>query len=1572
MRLSPGMRRALTLVVLAVGIAIASSDRIGAQQGTLYTNGYIDCGGMNEAPCGVLSEFDLSNAGQCDRGLKLDFIANKCINHTRRQLLNANVEDVYVGKNFAEHWIGRALRMQRKDLNYDTSFGRLSQIHAHNGYNTEADGMVAPNQKYSLTEMLDAGIRAFEWDVHHHDPSTHQTFVFDTGEVPQFCHGESGHEGCFLDNRDFFNAARELRDWLKEPGHQDDVVMINLEYRVDNASQNFSEGDRLVKNAIERYLDIPGIGVLTESELLAYMNSHPAAETFGEGREWPSQRWLVENNNRVIFIGPAHRGPYVNLSYYYYDNNDVPPYFEVGGRAGASYPSTQIDNWIANGSGYPSCSVAMEHDGQPGFVKYLRPESGVFYGYQSDDWIGGATTITPDLVAQLTACNVDNISMDQILVDHGRLQAAVWSWEINQPPVNAAGKVARMARATGRWWATSGLEPRPFLCRKETRQTVAGVSNLPVVEFAVSGTTGNFADGHEACADIDTGWTFSPPLNGYENLDAKKVVENLATDPYLNFLSEGQDKWKKHEVPMFTVDGPDTVTEGDTATISFVVDLSATLTNRSCGAGAELVAQTLVLGTRVQWGTFTCRYHGGPNRSAIASVTAAYPSIGSLTQSTPVSVTNRPPAITGLASEMTVSPNAFANLVFTIDDATGEPIPFITIDWGVLGGTQTVNNLSAGLVSVPHHFVWEGANADHQVRINVWDEAMATASTTITVRISNTAPTGIMEGPTRVSVGPANRKNFNITTSDPDGGFPALESTSCGEYGRVIGTSFVQDIGNARQYLVRCEFTSPAPYNRITMTVKDDEQQSVTYDWWVQIGGPPTGSITGPTSVTEGSYAPFFVSADPTQGDDVTLVEGSVTCGPASLALVVPDNAAGLGLHTGFGCNFGDNTATPVTLRAQVLDVDGVSSFSLDVTVTNAAPQILNLLAPATVSHGNPGTLSGETKDPGGDAVRVRVLWGEAGETGQEFPVVNNLFTAPHSWSLPGTYEVVIVPIDDENAEGAPVRRTITVADDVDPTLLLPALAPIPAIGPVTPVTYDASASDNVAVRSFDCTPASGSSFAVGTHTVTCTAVDTSDNDVTGTFTIIVRDDAGPSLNPPDLGPIEATGPATAVSFSVIATDNADQSPTVTCTPASPVSLAPGTHPVTCSATDDSGNVVHDSFEIEVRDRTAPSLTLFDVGPIEATAAATPVTYSGTATDLVDGSVPLDCAPAPGAGFAVGTHTVSCTAADRNGNIAPARSFTVTIADTTAPELTVANVIETGSNPAVNGAVATFAPVATDAVGVTSLDCTHPSGAIFAFGTTHVSCAASDGRLATTKSFTVTVLDGVAPVVTVPADLTREAAGANGAAVTFTATATDNVSGALSPSCSPQSGSMFPVGATTVTCSATDGRNTGSASFSVTIADVTTPGEMRGDGFVRDDGAKYMFQFLARERASGAERARLSIRIDEDGKKKAKKNQKRDDRFESRSVDFMAFSDDPTIRPGRQQRPQVDTVVFRGVGEWNGVGGYRYEVFAQDQGEPGRHRESIRVTIMTAAGQVVASFEGELDGGNAQSRRLHR
>jgi hypothetical protein len=88
----------------------------------------------------------------------------------------------------------------------------------------------------------------------------------------------------------------------------------------------------------------------------------------------------------------------------------------------------------------------------------------------------------------------------------------------------------------------------------------------------------------------------------------------------------------------------------------------------------------------------------------------------------------------------------------------------------------------------------------------------------------------------------------------------------------------------------------------------------------------------------------------------------------------------------------------------------------------------------------------------------------------------------------------------------------------------------------------------------------------------------------------------------------------------------------------------------------------------------------------------------------------------------------------------------------------------------------------------------------------------------------VTVRDTTPPVLSLPANITAEATGPSGAAVSYSATATDLVDGSRPVTCDHASGSTFPLGTTTVQCTATDTHNnTANGSFTVTVRDTTPP-----------------------------------------------------------------------------------------------------------------------------------------------------
>lgn len=317
----------------------------------------------------------------------------------------------------------------------------------------------------------------------------------------------------------------------------------------------------------------------------------------------------------------------------------------------------------------------------------------------------------------------------------------------------------------------------------------------------------------------------------------------------------------------------------------------------------------------------------------------------------------------------------------------------------------------------------------------------------------------------------------------------------------------------------------------------------------------------------------------------------------------------------------------------------------------------------------------------------------------------------------------------------------VLVTDTTSPVLFLP--ADIDSL--VAEVNYTVSATDaldgDVPVV---CTPGSGSAFPAGTTTVHCVAHDEHFNYAFGDFHVTVTN-GPPALTVPEDYRAEATGPGGAlVDYDVSATGSA----TVSCSPASGTLFPFGNTLVSCTATNIYGSV-SDSFNVYVIDTFAPVLTL-PTPVVDATSdAGAIVNYTATATDLVDGDVPVTCDPPSGSQFPIGVTIVECTASDSLGN-ATSGVFMLTVNDfdRTPPEVTVANVTAEATSAA--GAIVTYSASAFDDVdGVVPVTCVPASGTQFPIGSTLVQCTATDahGNVGT-GSFYVTVRDSTGPTIT--------------------------------------------------------------------------------------------------------------------------------------------------------------------------------------------------------------------------------
>ena len=99
------------------------------------------------------------------------------------------------------------------------------------------------------------------------------------------------------------------------------------------------------------------------------------------------------------------------------------------------------------------------------------------------------------------------------------------------------------------------------------------------------------------------------------------------------------------------------------------------------------------------------------------------------------------------------------------------------------------------------------------------------------------------------------------------------------------------------------------------------------------------------------------------------------------------------------------------------------------------------------------------------------------------------------------------------------------------------------------------------------------------------------------------------------------------------------------------------------------------------------------------------------------------------------------------------------------------------------------------------------------------------GFATTTTTFDVNVVPDLnPPVLSVPPGPVVPSTSNAGAIVTYQVTAVDAVSGPATPSCSPASGTRFPIGSTSVTCTADDWKgNHASGGFSVKVTDATPP-----------------------------------------------------------------------------------------------------------------------------------------------------
>lgn len=375
-------------------------------------------------------------------------------------------------------------------------------------------------------------------------------------------------------------------------------------------------------------------------------------------------------------------------------------------------------------------------------------------------------------------------------------------------------------------------------------------------------------------------------------------------------------------------------------------------------------------------------------------------------------------------------------------------------------------------------------------------------------------------------------------------------------------------------------------------------------------------------------------------------------------------------------------------------------------------------------------------------------------------------------------------------------------------------------------------------------------SFPVGTTQITWTAADDlNDTSASCVQSITItggNDTTAPVVDAPD------NINATTSSCSLVIDDLGEVTATDDCTPPESITITrsgvpagnnypTGTTIITYSATDANGNTGTATQQVTVLESpavpptvTAPGDVSRNTGP-GATACGVVVTDAelgtASASDNCPGVQVVRTGVPAGNAFPVGSTTVTYTATDRSGNTA-ADTQIVTVIDNTVPVVTPPGPVTLFTGPGATSCGVNVSNLdATLGTGSATDNCPGvgavsrsgvPSGNNFPVGTTTLTYSATDAH-GNTGSATqvVTVVDNTQPVISCPANITIEPTCPTGAIATYTTpTATDNcgVQSVTRNAGSLASGSVFPIGTTTVTHTATDiYGNQSSCSFTVTV-----------------------------------------------------------------------------------------------------------------------------------------------------------
>ena len=428
-----------------------------------------------------------------------------------------------------------------------------------------------------------------------------------------------------------------------------------------------------------------------------------------------------------------------------------------------------------------------------------------------------------------------------------------------------------------------------------------------------------------------------------------------------------------------------------------------------------------------------------------------------------------------------------------------------------------------------------------------------------------------------------------------------------------------------------------------------------------------------------------------------------------------------------------------------------------------------------------------------------------------------------------GTYSLTVT---DDNGCQISSSATISVLDNIAPTVTTQDITvQMDALGSatITAAMINDGSTDNCAISSLSLDITSFDCDDLGPNTVVLNVTDNNGNSATGTATVTVVDNIDPTITAPAAVTVnvDAGACSTALSNVTLGTPTTgDNCSVATTTNDAPVSFPLGATTVTWTVTDGSGNIATSTQIVTVVDNIDPVAVAQDITVfLDANGQA-----SITTADVDNGSsdnctftlgldiTSFDCTN-------LGANTVTLTATDGSSNDHSATA-TVTVVDNIDPVAVAQDItVFLDANGQASITTADVDNGSSDnctftlGLDITSFDCTN-------LGANTVTLTATDGSSNDhSATATVTVVDNIDPTITAPTSVTVNVdAGACSTALSNVPLGTPTTSDNCSATASNNAPTSFPLGATTVTWTVTDGAgNTATATQVVTVIDNIDP-----------------------------------------------------------------------------------------------------------------------------------------------------